>query len=135
MGSDGRVTFSVALPIDDRRVAHDFYRDGLGLALVDGPVADDGLPEPLIFALGDGVLVLVPRDGFGFVSADHAVAGRGHSECILGVTAAAPAEVDARTERVRAAGGVVKVEPGDPGWGYQSTVADPDGHLWMLQVG
>ncbi len=127
--------FSVALPIDDRRVAHDFYRDGLGLALVDGPIADDGLPEPLIFALGgDGVLVLVPRDGFGFVSADHEVAGRGQSECIIGVTAGTSADVDALTDRVRAAGGTVKVEPGDPGWGYQSTVVDPDGHLWMLQV-
>jgi predicted lactoylglutathione lyase len=129
------VAFTVALPIDDRRVAHDFYRDGLGLTLVDGPIADDGLPEPLIFALGgEGVLVLVPRDGFGFVSADHEVAGRGHSECILGVTAGTPAEVDALTDRVRAAGHTVKIEPGDPGWGYQSTVADPDGHLWMLQV-
>jgi uncharacterized protein len=129
------VAFTVALPIADRRVAHGFYREGLGLALVDGPIADDGLPEPLIFALGDdGVLVLVPRGGFGFVSADHEVAVRGHSECILGVTAGTPAEVDALTDRVRAAGGDVKVEPGDPGWGYQSTVADPDGHLWMLQV-
>jgi uncharacterized protein len=129
------VAFSVALPIDDRRVTHDFLRDGLGLALVDGPIADDGLPEPLIFALGDEVvLVLVPRDGFGFVSAGHEVASRGHSECILGVTAGTPAEVDALTDRVRAAGGTVEVEPGDPGWGYQSTVADPDGHLWILQA-
>jgi uncharacterized protein len=129
------VAFTIALPIADRSVAHDFFRDGLGLALVDGPIADDGLPEPLIFALGDdGVLVLVPRDGFGFVSADHDVAERGHSECILGVTVGSSAEVDALTDQVRAAGGVVKVEPGDPGWGYQSTVADPDGHLWMLQV-
>jgi predicted lactoylglutathione lyase len=129
------VAFSVALPIADRRVAHDFYRDGLGLALADGPIADDGLPEPLIFTLGDdGVLVLVPHDGFGFVSADQEVAERGHSECILGVTAGTPAEVDALSDRARAAGGVVKVEPGDPGWGYRSTVSDPDGHLWILQV-
>jgi predicted lactoylglutathione lyase len=129
------VAYTVALPIDDRRVAHDFYRDGLGLPLADGPIADDGLPEPLIFALGgEGLLVLVPRDGFGFVSADHEVAGRGHSEVILGVTAGTPAEVDALTERVRAAGGTVKVEPGDPGWGYQSTVTDLDDHLWILQV-
>jgi len=129
------VAFSVALPIDDRRVAHDFYRDGLGLALADGPIADDVLPEPLVFALGAEVLlVLVPRDGFDSVSADHEVAGRGHSECIVGIAVSTPAEVDARTERARAAGATVKVEPGDPGWGYQSTVADLDGHLWILQV-
>lgn len=126
---------SVALPIDDRRVAHDFYRDGLGLELVGDERADDGLPEPLMFALADdAVLVLVPRDGFGFVSADHEVAGRGHSECVLGVSVASPAEVDALTERVRGAGATVKVEPVDPGWGYQATFADPDEHLWLVQV-
>ena len=72
--------------------------------------------------------------GFGFVRADHEVAGRGHSEVILGVTAGTEAEVVALADRVRAAGGTVTVEPGDPGWGYQSTVTDLDGHLGILQV-
>ena len=85
--------------------------------------------------LGGGVtLMLVPRDGFGFVSAGHEAAGPGVSECILGLPAGTPAQVDAVTERVRAAGGTVAVEPGDPGWGHQSTVADPDGHLWIIDA-
>jgi len=126
---------TVAMPVADRRIAHDFYRRVLALETVDSEIADDGLPEPLQFVLGPGVtLMLIPRDGFGFVSADHEVAPDGVSECLLTVGVATPDEVDAVTERVRSAGTPVKVEPGDPGWGYQSTFTDPDGHLWMARV-
>lgn len=126
---------TVALPVADRRVAHEFYRRALALEIVDGELEADGLPEPLQFVLGPGVrLMLIPRDGFGFVSGDHEVAPHGVSECILSVAAATAAEVGAITERVRDAGGTVKVEPGDPGWGWSSRFTDPDGHLWMAQV-
>jgi uncharacterized protein len=128
------MTFAVALPTADRRVAHDFYRAAFDLQPV-GELADDGLPEPLQFVLAPGAtLVLVPTGGFGWVTADHDVATPGTSECLLNRLVGSPAEVDALTERARAAGAVVKVEPGDPGWGHQSTVADPDGHLWLVQV-
>ena len=126
--------FALALPITDRRTSHDFYRAALSLEPVGRP-ADDGLPEPLRFRLAAGaLLVLVPTGGFGWVAADHDVAERGHSECILSHLVPSVAEVDAVTERARAAGATIKVEPGDPGWGYSSTLADPDGHLWMIQV-
>ncbi|GLZ49964.1 glyoxalase [Actinomycetospora sp. NBRC 106375] len=125
----------VAVPTADRRVAHDFYTAGLGLEPL-GETGDDGLPEPLQFVLGPGVtLMLIPTGGFGWVTADHEVAAPGQSECLLSVVVGTAAEVDALTDRARAAGAVVKEEPRDPGWGtWCSTVADPDGHLWMIQV-
>ncbi|MEJ2861782.1 VOC family protein [Actinomycetospora flava] len=128
------MSFAVALPIADRRVAHDFYRAAFGLETVGEP-GDDGLPEPLQFALGAGaVLVLVPRGGFGWVAAGNEVAGAGTSECLLSRLVPTAADVDRVTETARAAGATVRVEPGDPGWGYSSTLADPDGHLWMIQI-
>ena len=129
------VAVTIALPTADRRVAFDFCSTGLGLVAV-GPPGDDGLPEPLQFVLGaDTRLMLIPRGGFGWVSADHDVAGPGQSECILTLLVATPAEVDAATDRARGAGATVKVEPSDPGWGYGSTFTDPDGHLWSVRVG
>ena len=51
---------SVALPIADRRRAHDFYAAALGLEPV-GPIASDGLPEPLMFVVNGHLrLVLIP---------------------------------------------------------------------------
>jgi len=42
-------------------------------------------------------------------------------------------EVDAVTERARAAGGTVAREPGTTFWGgYDSIVLDPDGHPWEI---
>ena len=40
----------VCLPVADRRRAHAFYRDALGLEAIGAP-ASDGVPEPLQFAL------------------------------------------------------------------------------------
>ena len=40
----------ISLPVADRVGAHDFYRDGLGLEAI-GELADDGVPEPLMFVL------------------------------------------------------------------------------------
>jgi uncharacterized protein len=122
----------VSLPIADRATSHAFYGDGLGLAPV-GELADDGLPEPLQFAVNDGVrIMLIPTVGFGWVVTGHEVAGRGTSECLLGLTMATRAEVDEVVERARAAGAVVVAEPGSQPWGYTGTFADPDGHLWMV---
>lgn len=41
------------LPIVDRRASFVFYRDGLGFDPVGEPT-EDGVPEPLQFALNDG---------------------------------------------------------------------------------
>ena len=128
------MAFAVALPVADRRVAHDFYRAAFGLETVGEP-EDDGLPEPLQFVLGAGaVLVLVPRGGFGWVAAGNDVAEAGTRECLLSQLVPSATDVDRVTETARAAGATVRVEPGDPGWGYSSTLADPDGHLWLIQI-
>ena len=121
---------TISLPIDDRRTSHDFYA-ALGFEAFGEP-ASDGLPEPLQFALDDGVsLMLIPRGGFGWVVGENAVAERGTSECILSVTA----DVDAFIERARAAGATIVAEPERKPWGYSGTFADPDGHLWMVGGG
>jgi len=124
---------TLCLPTADRRTAHDFYVAAFGLEPV-GELASDGLPEPLQFVLdGDARLMLIPRKGFGWVSTPNAVAERGTSECLLSVEAATDAEVDALAERARAAGAEVVVPAGRQSWGgYAATVADPDGHLWMI---
>ena len=124
--------FVISLPTADRVRARDFYRDALGLESP-GPIADDGVPEPLHFALGDGVvLMLIPTGGFGWVVGERPVAEPGTSECALSFGAATDAEVDAVVERARAAGATVVTNPGAQPWGYAGSFADPDGHLWMV---
>jgi len=124
----------VCLPIADRRTSFAFYRDGLGLQAI-GETADDGVPEPLQFALNEGArLMLVPTVGFGWLIGDHEVAARGQSECILSVSTASEADANALVDRARANGAVVVTEPARQPWGYSGAFADPDGHIWMVEV-
>jgi len=124
----------VSLPIADRRTSFAFYGEGLGFEPVGEP-ADDGVPEPLQFALTESLnLMLVPTGGFGWVIGDHEVASPGTSECVLSVDAGSDAEVDATIERARSAGARIVAEPERKPWGYTGTFADPDGHLWMVNV-
>lgn len=122
----------VSLPIADRPTSYRFYSKGLGLVAVGEP-AEDGVPEPLQFAVNDGLrIMLVPTGGFGWVIGSHEVAPRGQSECVLSLPAATPAEATRLIERARAAGAEVVVEPEQQPWGYTGAFADPDGHLWMV---
>ncbi|MGK5671461.1 VOC family protein [Micromonospora sp. URMC 106] len=122
----------VSLPIADRPTSYRFYSDGLGLDAVGEP-AEDGVPEPLQFAVNDGLRVmLVPTGGFGWVIGSHEIAPRGQSECVLSLPAATPEEATRLIERARAAGAEVVVEPEQRPWGYTGAFADPDGHLWMV---
>jgi uncharacterized protein len=124
----------ISLPITDRRTSFRFYGDGLGFEQIGQP-AEDGIPEPLQFALTEGVrLMLVPTRGFGWVIGDHEVAAPGHSECILSVAAETEQEVDDLVERARRAGARIVGEPEQQPWGYTGTFADPDGHLWMVSL-
>ena len=125
----------VSLPIADRPRSFRFYRDGLGFEPIGEP-AEDGVPEPLQFALNEGVnLMLVPTGGFGWVIGDHEVAAPGHSECVLTLTATSGSAVDELVERARQAGASVVSEPAQQPWGYVGTFADPDAHLWMITTG
>jgi uncharacterized protein len=125
----------IALPTADRRVSHDFYRDGLGLESF-GEVAEDGLPEPLQFRLGADVsLMLIPPGGFGWVVGGRPVAERGTSECLLSMPVASPAEVDALVAKATAAGAEVVLPASERPWGvYSAAIADPDGHVWQLST-
>ncbi|MFC5063892.1 VOC family protein [Actinomycetospora atypica] len=123
----------LSLPTDDRVRAHAFYRDGLGFPAVGEP-AEDGVPEPLVVVVGDGLhLMFIPRGGFGWVTGDHEVAAPGTSECLLSLPAASDDEVEAVFARAEAAGARVVERPAAPPWGgYSATFADPDGHLWQV---
>ena len=124
--------FLLSLPTADRVRAHTFYREALGLEAV-GELADDGVPEPLVFVVNDQTrLMFVPTGGFGWVAGGNAVAEPGTTECLLGITTGSDGEVDAIVERARAAGAVVTAEPAAQPWGYAATFADPDGHLWTV---
>jgi len=91
------------------------------------------VPEPLQFALNDGVrLMLIPSGGFGWVIAGHEVASPGHSECLLTIGAAGEADLDKRVTRAREAGAKILIEPGQQPWGYAGTFTDPDSHVWMV---
>lgn len=123
---------TVALPITDRPRSFAFYQEALGLEAV-GPIADDGIPEPLQFAVNDGLrLMLVPSGGFGWTVGDRPVAETGTSECLLSITVETADDVDAAVDQARIAGATVTGEPALQPWGYVATFADPDGHLWMV---
>lgn len=125
----------VSLPIADRRTSYAFYGSGLGFEAIGEP-AEDGVPEPLQFALSDGLRVmLVPRGGFGWVIGDREVAPSGSSECVLSLATETDADVDAMVQRALAAGASIVTEPGQKPWGYTGAFADPDGHVWMVRSG
>ncbi|MBE2317720.1 VOC family protein [Solirubrobacter sp. CPCC 204708] len=126
---------AVALPIADRRRAHDFYTQGLGLEAV-GPLADDGLPEPLMLVVNAGLrLVLVPTGGFNWVLGEgHEVAGERVVECLLQLGRDSEDAVRETVERAQAAGATVVRAPERQPWGFEALFADPDGHLWVAAV-
>lgn len=123
---------TVSLPIADRQRSFTFYRDGLGFQPV-GELAADGMPEPLQFALNDGVrLMLIPTGGFGWIIGDRTVSERGSSECVLVLPAGTEARVEEVVAAARDAGAELVTAPGPQPWGYAGAFADPDGHVWMV---
>ncbi|GAA1569197.1 VOC family protein [Kribbella sancticallisti] len=125
-------TYTLCLPIHDRPTSFEFYQAALGLEPV-GEVADDGIPEPLQFVLGDGVnLMFIPTGGFGWVTAGRETAAKDVSECLLSITLSTQAEVDAAFKRAVDSGAEAVTPPTQQPWGYTATFADPDGHLWSL---
>ncbi|MGO3146078.1 MAG: VOC family protein [Leucobacter sp.] len=124
--------FTVSVPINDRRRAMLFYRNVLDLRPVGAP-SDDGIPEPLQFAIGDSTLLaLIPADGLDWVLGEQPLAPPGHSECLLGFNAGSDAEVDEIVQRVRDSEGSVIAEASCQDWGYTALCADPDGHVWEI---
>ena len=128
------VPVTLALPIAERAAALAFYRDALGLEPFGDELGSDGIPEPLQFAVNEGLtLMLVPTGGFGWVIGDErSVAEPWACECLLSLDAPNPAGVDAMFARAVGAGAEVVVAPARQPWGYTATFADPDGHLWSV---
>jgi uncharacterized protein len=126
---------TISLATADRRRALTFYRDGLGLEAF-GPLADDGIPEPLQLLLGSQVsLMLIPTGGFGWVAGEDRVASPGANECVLCVYATDEDSVRARYAAALAAGGTSVYEPMQQKWNaFAAQVEDPDRHLWMILV-
>src|SRR5688572_5478575 len=126
---------TISLATGDRSRSLEFYRDGPGLEAF-GPLADDGVPEPLQLRLASNVsLMLIPTGGFGWVAGEDRVAPQGATECVLSVYVADEDAVRARYEAALVAGGSSVYEPSLRKWGaFAAQVADPDGHLWMILV-
>jgi catechol 2,3-dioxygenase-like lactoylglutathione lyase family enzyme len=126
---------TICLATADRSRSLAFYRDGLGLEAF-GPLADDGVPEPLQLRLAPNVsLMLIPTGGFGWVAGEKRVAPAGANECVLSLYGADEDDVRARFKSALSAGGTVIFEPSQREWGaFAAQVADPDGHLWMILV-
>ena len=125
------ITF--ALPIADRTTTFAFYAEGLGFHPMGEP-AEDGVPEPLQFALNDGVRVMfIPIGGFGWVTGNRVTAPPDQSECLLVMTLADQPAVHGMVDRARAAGAEIIMEPTEQPWGFTALIADPDGHLWQVR--
>ena len=132
----GKLTgITISLATHDLRRAFDFYRKGFGLSLA-ADVPEGEMPEPVEFALDEKTtLMVVPTGGFKFVLGKRSVvASPDMSECILGLSFATKADLDAQVERARAAGATVESKASDLPWGYSTNLRDPDGHVWMLVV-
>jgi predicted lactoylglutathione lyase len=124
---------TICLPTDDRARAADFYRAGFGLDFV-GELEDDGLPEPLQFLINDRtLLMLIPRDGFEYTLAGAHIAEPTTHSSLLTINAATSAEVDELYARGVAGGADVVEAPNQKPWGYMATIADPDGHPWLIR--
>ena len=127
--------YTISLATTDRRRSLAFYSDGLGFEAF-GPLADDGVPEPLQLRLGSSVsLMLIPTGGFGWVAGEDRVAPSGANECVLSVYARDGDAVRARYAAALTAGGTSVYEPAQQHWkAFAAQIQDPDGHLWMILV-
>jgi predicted lactoylglutathione lyase len=124
----------ISLPVTDRRTSYDFYRQALGLEAIGEP-DENGIPEPLQFAVNAGArIMLIPQGGFERAAGGGPAAPPGHRECFLAIGAATQADTDALVRRAVAAGAGLILPPGPQPWGYVGAFADPDGHLWMVRA-
>jgi hypothetical protein len=123
---DARISI-VTLGVEDLPRAIAFYRDGLGL-----PMINDG-EGVAFFELRGLRLALYPR---GELAADAGVEDRGpqpFSGIALAHNLPSAAEVDALLAQVASVGGRIVKPAEDVFWGgYSGYFADPEGHLWEV---
>ena len=126
-------TLIICLPTGDRGRSAAFYRTALALDFVGEPQGD-GLPEPLQFLLNEHTaLMMIPRDGFGYVLGGALIADPSTHSSVLTIRAGAPGEVDEIFAQCVSAGAEALEAPNRKPWGYVATIADPDGHPWLLR--
>ncbi len=117
----------VTLGVTDLSRSVEFYRDGLGL-----PLVDENTESIAFFQTRGTWLALYPRDA---LAADVGVTteGQGFSGVTLAHNVRTREEVDALLD-VAVAAGVTLVKPAqDAFWGgYSGYFADPDGYLWEI---
>jgi predicted lactoylglutathione lyase len=124
---------TVCLPTKNRLASHAFYT-ALGFVAV-GELADDGLPEPLQFEISVGLRVmLIPSVGFGWVIGGRKRSPRGAHECLIVIGLATETDVDELMGRAKAAGATIVMKAGSQQWGYAGAFADPDGHMWQVNL-
>jgi predicted lactoylglutathione lyase len=122
----------ISIPISDRRRTHAFYSDGLGLTAA-GPIAQDGLPEPLRYDIDGTSVLLIPTGGFHWAIGDRTMANPEAVGCLLTLGVESDDEVVDLSDRAARAGGTTIVPPTRQSWGmFAATFADPDGNLWMV---
>ena len=122
---------TVSIPTDDLEKAYRFYLEGIGLDLA-AETDDDERPEPVVFRLSEGLnFMLVPREGFDWITPGNEVAKPGISECVLCIALDSEDEVNVLVERARRAGAAIPDEPSQRPWGYAGYFQDLDGHIWM----
>lgn len=123
---------AICLSIADRNRSYVFYRQALGLLPI-GEEAEDGVPEPLQFRLGESTnLMLIPTGGFGWALGSREPAPSGVSECLMSMSVPNPGEVAGICSAMEQLGGEVLAAPAPQDWGYTAVVTDPDGHAWQL---
>lgn len=113
---------NISLPITDRRRAHDFYANTFNVEAI-GPIAEDGLAEPLRFDISGTSVLLIPTGGFNWVLGDLELSGRGKVSCLLVYGVDDDAGVDELTERAADRGGSIVLQP------IQAGVGDLRGEL------
>jgi len=122
----------VSLPTDDLEKAYQFYLHGMGFTLA-REMPDGSRPEPVVFQMNTGMqLMLVPRDGFAFVTPTNTIAAPGSSECVLTLDVASADEVQSMANVAKDAGATIVSEPAQQPWGYAAQFKDLDQHLWMV---
>ena len=77
--------------------------------------------------------MLIPRDGFEYTLGGAAIADPTTHSSLLTIGAATPAEVEELYTRSVAGGANSLEAPNQKPWGYMATVADPDGHPWLIR--
>lgn len=116
----------VALGVNDLEASIKFYRDGLGLPMLESP------PGVAFFNLNGSWLGLSNRDSLA-KDAGVSSGGSGYSGINLAHNVASEEEVAKVLEQAVAAGGTLIKSPQKADWGgFHGYFSDPDGHLWEI---